>query len=620
MPGISLKCDFNKVQEMDDSGDQLFLKASKSILHNKYYKEEILFKEHPYLILSTKYPEYPVKILDNNNFWVCIEGKIYGKRESVLDNELNEVTSYIFSNVLTIGKNKKFIKDWLLESDGDFVLYALNKKNKDFFVMNDVLGRLPLYYYVKDRAELIASREIQFISYLIHNTHQNGNKFDMMGIAQFLLFSHTMGRRTLLNNVSRLEPASVLIVRDHNSKIETHNLHVFNFENKLYANESVKQNVQGLVPLFLEACKNRADQNATNLISLSGGLDSRAIAASLHKNNIHFYAVTSPEPNWAPVVGNSSETEIAEKLASVLGIELEKYDIMVPKSENLLALLRNKSGLVYLAHGFLPRFLEQLKDKYGSSINFFTGHGGDVSFANLDFDVPNIEIGAWRILNVKGHLPLRIVAALTKMSATEIMNELKNILSSYPEEDLSLKSAHFYFFEDNANFSFEIEDVNRIYFWTVAPFYSIPFFKYIFNCSDKNKEKLALYRKFLFSISPTVTAINTSDWGCSILSLKFKIFQYILSLSFKHRRLRRFLKKNYDKRAYNYNDGSNIIQCIREQARNCNKIANFLSSDVLDKILDDCSHYKHEGIDNLLTITSLLEESLCNRSSINKYY
>jgi hypothetical protein len=319
-------------------------------------------------------------------------------------------------------------------------------------------------------------------------------------------------------------------------------------------------------------------------------------------------------------VGNSSETEIAEKLASVLGIELEKYDIMVPKSENLLALLRNKSGLVYLAHGFLPRFLEQLKDKYGSSINFFTGHGGDVSFANLDFDVPNIEIGAWRILNVKGHLPLRIVAALTKMSATEIMNELKNILSSYPEEDLSLKSAHFYFFEDNANFSFEVEDVNRIYFWTVAPFYSIPFFKYIFNCSDKNKEKLALYRKFLFSISPTVTAINTSDWGCSILSWKFKIFQYILSLSFKHRKLRRFLKKKYDKRAYNYNDGSKIIQCIREQARNCNKIANFLSSDVLDKILDDCSHYKHEGIDNLLTITSLLEESLCNRSAISKYY
>jgi asparagine synthase (glutamine-hydrolysing) len=621
MPGVSLKCDFNKkVKEMDDLGDQLFLKASKSVLHNDYYKEEVLYKKHPYFVLCTKYPEYPVKILENNNVWVCMEGKIYGKSETVLNNEINEVADYMFNNVLTIEKNKKFIKDWLLESDGDFVLYALNKKNKDFFVMNDALGRLPLYYYVKNGAEIIVSREIQFISFLIQNTCENGNEFDMMGIAQFLLFSQTIGRRTLLNNVSRLEPASVLIVRDHNSKIETHKLHVFNFDNKLYANDSIKQNAQGLVPLILEACKNRANQNAKNIISLSGGLDSRAVAASLHENNIPFFAVTSPEPNWVPVVGSESETEIAEKLSKILSIELEKYDIMVPKAEHLLKLLKIKNGLVYLAHSFLPRFLEELKDKYGSSINFFTGHGGDVSFADLYFNFPDVESWVKSIIYRRGQLPLQIVAALTKIDETEIMDELKNILSSYPEEDLSLKNVHFLFFEDNANFSFEIEDVNRIYFWTVAPFYSVPFFKYIFNCPDKNKEKLALYREFLFSISPSIAAVNISNWGCSILSMKFKILQYILYLSFRHRRIGTFLKKKYDKRAYSYNDGSKIIQCIKEQARDCNQIANYLSSDIIDKILNNCTHYKHEGIDNLLTITSLIERSLCNRSTISKYY
>jgi asparagine synthase (glutamine-hydrolysing) len=268
----------------------------------------------------------------------------------------------------------------------------------------------------------------------------------------------------------------------------------------------------------------------------------------------------------------------------------------------------------------LPRFLEELKDKYGSSINFFTGHGGDVSFSDLYFNVTNVETWVKSILYGRSQLPLHIVAALTRIKETEIMDELKNILSSYPEEDVSLKNAHFLFFEDNAHFSFEIEDVNRIYFWTVTPFYSVPFFKYIFNCPDKNKEKQALYREFLFSISPSVAAINYSDWGCSILSMKFKILQYILYLSFRYPRLRRFLKKKYDKRAYNYNYDSKIIQCIREQARDCDKIENYLSSDIIDKILNDCTHYKHEGIDNLLTITSLIEGSLCNRSTISKYY
>ena len=155
--------------------------------------------------------------------------------------------------------DKKKIADWLLDTDGDFVLYALNKSNNDFFIMNDLLGRLPLYYTFRNDSELILSREIQLMSFLIQNYDEDGNKFDKMGIAQFLLFSHTLGTRTLLKNVTRLEPSSLLIVSNGNSTIKLHNLHVFNFENKKYADQSIKKNVKELVPLFLEACRNRVD-------------------------------------------------------------------------------------------------------------------------------------------------------------------------------------------------------------------------------------------------------------------------------------------------------------------------------------------------------------------------
>ena len=100
-----------------------------------------------------------------------------------------------------------------------------------------------------------------------------------------------------------------------NSRIKLHNLHVFNFENKKYADQSIKKNVKELVPLFLEACRNRVDDKARNTIFLSGGFDSRAIAMSLSENNIPYYAITSPEPNWKPVMGSLSETEIAEKIS-----------------------------------------------------------------------------------------------------------------------------------------------------------------------------------------------------------------------------------------------------------------------------------------------------------------
>jgi asparagine synthase (glutamine-hydrolysing) len=621
MPGISIKYALRKnAKSLNSNGHELFLEASKSLVHSCHYRREFLLKE-PCLIVCTRYPEYPIRIFDNEKFWACIEGKIYGKPDSILEIEISDLIDLIFSSDLSVDKNKKKLTDWLLDTDGDFVLYALNKSTNDFFLMNDLLGRLPLYYHIKNNSELLISREIQLISNLNNTGHDVGNKFDMMGIAQFLLFSHTLGRRTLLNNVFRLEPASLLRVYNNNSKIEISNIHVFNFENKKYAKDSIKKNVQNLVPLFLEACRNRVDQNAKNMISLSGGFDSRVIAAGLYENKISCYAVTSPEPNWKPVVGNSSETEVAQKIASTLKINCKNYDVMIPKAENLLNLLRIKNGLIYLAHAFLPRYLQELKDYHGSSpINFFTGHGGDVSFTNLSFDIQDIDHCVSGILRVKGRFPIDLVSIATKVASTEIKNEIRNILSSYPEKDPALKLEHFLFFENNAKFSFEIEDVNRFYFWSVAPFYSVPFFKYIFNCSDKNKEKLALYREFLFAISPAMAAIDNSNWGCSILSRKLKILQYVFYLSFKYPKLRRFIKKIYDKRAYSYKDNSKIIQCIREQLKDCNEITNLLSSDVTEKILKNCSDYAHEGIDNLLTITSLMEDTLCNRSTLNKYY
>lgn len=622
MPGISLRYKLrrNNLNDGLENRGELFLNASNSVIYNNYYQREVLLT-NPCQVVCTRYPEYPVKIFDNQTFWACVEGKIYGKNEIAQEREITDLIETVFSTQTINDEQKRKLSYWLLETDGDFVIYVVNKKTNDSFLINDVLGRLPLYYYLNNESELIVSREIRLMYTLKKNGYINGNIFDMHGIAQFLLFSHTVGRRTLLQNISRLEPATLLIIHDNDSRVEMYNLHVFNFENKVYANNSIKRNVQSLVPLFIEACKNRVDQNAKNLISLSGGLDSRAIAAVLHRNKVDCIAVTSPEPNWKPVAGNSSETVIAERLADEFNIKCQKYDIMIPKASDILMLLKSKNGLVYLAHSFLPRFLRQIQQNHKSrSINFFTGHGGDVSFTNLSFDVDDVDSCVRGIIHVKGRYRVETVAALTNLDKAEITCEIRDLLYSYPEQDTSSKLIHFLFFESNVKFSFEIEDVNRFYFWSVAPFYSVPFFKYIFNCSDKSKEKLKLYREFLFAVSPVAAAIPNSNWGCSVLSKRFKVLQYILYLSFKYPKLRKFIKKFYDKRAYSYKDNSKILGCVRDQVKSCDEITNFLSSDKIEEILNNSTYYSHEAIDNLFTITSLIEKNTCNRSTIEKYY
>ena len=238
MPGISIKCDFSKkIRGTGNDANRIFLDASKSIIHNNYYKEEILLDEDPYLVVCTRYPDYPIEILDNNEYWICVEGKIYNKQTSVLHSELYDLMNHVFEYQNKNESDKKIIADWLAGSDGDFVIYGLNKSTMDFVILNDFLGRLP-FYYCKNMTEMIASREIQLISYIQGNTSK-GALFDSMGVAQFLLFSHTLGKRTLLNEVCRLEPASVLTISSSTSQVKTQNINAFNFEDREHANKEL---------------------------------------------------------------------------------------------------------------------------------------------------------------------------------------------------------------------------------------------------------------------------------------------------------------------------------------------------------------------------------------------
>ncbi len=118
----------------------------------------------------------------------------------------------------------------------------MNKGNNEIAIINDALGRLPMYYYKAD-GQLLISREIRFISTLI-----NIKKFDKMAIAQYLLFGYSLGKRTLLENISRLEAATLINL--NNFAIELKYIHRFNFEDKKYKERTIEENANHLVEAF----------------------------------------------------------------------------------------------------------------------------------------------------------------------------------------------------------------------------------------------------------------------------------------------------------------------------------------------------------------------------------
>jgi asparagine synthase (glutamine-hydrolysing) len=591
------------------------LKRLDSAIYDESYVKNILLENDSYLLAYTGYRGYPIEIFENDNFWSCIEGRIYEKASSQRRDQLIDLFEWLPNSHLAEQKNK--IIDWLLKTDGDFILVVLDKSTNNLFLLNDILGRLPLYYY-KDNIDTIISREFQFVSAIIG---KKNNKFDRMAIAQYLIFGFVLGNRTFLSNVQRIHPATLVKIKE--GKIILDKLYSFNFEKKKYADDDVNKTAKNLASLFCMACENRASSNNKNIVSLSGGFDSRSVVACLHKNKIPCLAVTYAVPGWNPITGNNSEENIAEQITRRLSVDWQNLGLSNPTTEDTSLLLRTKHGSSYLGYSFIIPFLKNLREKYGSDVIFMTGDGGDVTLpcmlpSNKFHDTDGVVD---YIINREGGMfTLSEVSEIVKIAESEILCGIKDIISMYPEKNLAQKFVHFTIFEAGFKCVFEIEDMNRFFFWSVSPFYSPPFFHYAMNCNDGIKSHSALQRQFLLELYPAVAAIKNADINCSIISNKYKLHHFIMSLTYKYPIFKNILRSLRNMARTNNNNGSHldVTNRLREQLNSCESISDYLSSDKIEQILEKSDRYVGYSLEHLFTVTSLIEETYSKSKSTKK--
>ncbi len=609
MPGISFV--FDRTGDLTKKGS-IILNSLDPIIHAEGYERKVLLKETFYFLAYTRYEEYSITAFQNENFLVCLEGQIYGKDQSVIKKELMRLTKYMFQPNL---EGKGEITSWLLNTDGEFIIFALNKKSNDIAIMNDALGRLPLYYHMANGI-LIGSREIRFIHSLLKN-----RRFDKMAIAQHLLFGYSLGKRTLWENVYRLEPATLIRVNNHENNVKVFHLHRYNFEIKEWNDKKIEDNARELISLFTEVCKNRAQSNNQNILSLSGGLDSRSVAACLRKNEIPFHGVSYLDFNQT----TKREVEVAKQVSKILDIDLRIFQLANPKGKDLLQMLKMKNGLNCLGMSFVLLFLEEIKNYYGlRGMRLLTGDGGDhllrdkIPYRNLrDVDgLVNYIISEHQIFS------LEEVTNLAQIQKNELIDEIKNHVSSYPEEDWNQKHVHFDIFERGFKWSFEGEDRNRFYFWSVAPFYSPKFFRYAMNCPDRQKSRYTLYRNFLLELSNEASTIKNANWNLPITSRRYKIKSSLTDGFFRFFPLMVSKRniKNSIKNTRGYHHKSAFVSCLQNQINNCNPICEYLSLPALAKISKRYWKYSKRHIQVLFTITSSIEEAECDKSTIEKYY
>ncbi|MDP4982463.1 asparagine synthase-related protein [Pseudoalteromonas tunicata] len=200
----------------------------------------------------------------------------------------------------------------LAQINGYFVLSILDKESNVLSLCSDRYGLKPLYLWQESGCMIGFASEIKAL--LLHPSFKQTVNSDV--INSFIDVGHFIGLDTVFYNVSRMPPASILSINLEQAD--------FAFEqywawSKILPNKQIKFSdaVMQLNHLFEQAVARCLDtmQQSTLAITLSGGLDSRALLAAAQKlfeGKIVTYTFGDQ---------GCDDAVIAAKVASVAGVE-----------------------------------------------------------------------------------------------------------------------------------------------------------------------------------------------------------------------------------------------------------------------------------------------------------
>lgn len=547
-------------------------------------------------LFVTAYQTYPSHAMEDQDYAIHLEGFLYHVEEDSLAAELTRLAHIVFAER---GKVEEDLARWLLSADGDFLIVIRNKKTGNVAVVNDVLARLPTYYSINQGC-LVLSRDLRLVARLSGKA-----RLDRMAIGQYLLLGFCPSAWTWFEGVHTLQPASLITNEPQGSTWRIARIHDFNLEGEEHTSGDGEENAQQLAARFRQACCNRSRWGARPVVSLSGGLDSRAVAAGLWKEGIPFVTGSFLDQRHS----NQIDFQTAQEIAATLGVEWYGCHLSAPRGQDLVRLLDLKHGLNNLRMSSILPFFHNLKERFGDNILYLTGDGGgDALGDSVPYrHTPTLDSLITYLVERYQIFTMQEVAALTGLRIDELRDEITRLLASYPETNLAKKYQHFFCLEVAVGMYHQGEDRNRNYFWSATPFYSVEFFTYAMKFSDNSKKGYRLYREFLTELHPHLHAIRYANWNAPVASTQFKLFYATKNLTRAWpaaiRRLRRITGR-YD----TVECDSIMLGCLREQSERNPDLGEVLNLRALKKLLENARAYDKIQLWTLFTLASFLDD------------
>jgi asparagine synthase (glutamine-hydrolysing) len=490
--------------------------ACNAIARSAYELNTLFNEPNRLFVASNQFKDYPFRHWSRQQYSIVFEGLTY---PFLIEEELDELFSFFISS----GFDTERINDWIQHKDGEFNLLFLDQRLQQALLVNDRFGRLPLYFLQEGR-RLALGREIAFVrQFKLIPTD------DKLGWAQTLLFGYTLGTRTLWEKVERLKPNLQL----HIDLINGRTL----FRSYFKAPETSSKNINNQLITNVKESFNRALRNRIHTLknpalSLSGGLDSRLIAAALASQQLTIPLISYRDAEKSAEMDVQVAVEIVEKLNYVNQYQI--VDLKAVTAESIVELLQLKQGLNGAEMAFILPFLKFYRDQ---TFQMITGDGGDKTLDDLR---PSIHLFSQQhLINqlIAKHSAFSInhVSHLLQLSPSVVYESIVECLKSYQSRSLEEQYIQFMIQERAMHWLFEGEDRNRSFIWTTTPYYNPHFFDLAFQIPMKEKAQgkfflnlLPFFPGQLHTLkNPNWMAAPTEKYKVSVLFFRQKIKGYL---------------------------------------------------------------------------------------------
>jgi len=220
--------------------------------------------------------------------------------------------------------------------NGEFTIVIHHQQAGRLLIVNDHLATRPLYYAVQGATLRFGSEKKAVLV-----GFDGRPSLDHVGLLQIFVHQHNLGSRTFIKEVASLPPSSVLEYGEGKVSVR-------NYRTPRFWREQPARREDELIEEWCEhmrqATAARIRGKSRIVFSLSGGLDSRAIAASIPRD-------FRPVAAWTRGEESSLEVKRAAEVAACLGLDYS-FDRphATPLSDYLNKVVWRTEGLMSAVH------------------------------------------------------------------------------------------------------------------------------------------------------------------------------------------------------------------------------------------------------------------------------